>query len=96
MGGVTGQAWLAAERLGERARDAHRFLEWDGWEEGLLDGVIASLSPPISESASLSSERTLATPDEVQPAANIDSATGKKLVGGTFKMKNGFIGLSLT
>ncbi|KIY47694.1 hypothetical protein FISHEDRAFT_44759 [Fistulina hepatica ATCC 64428] len=32
--------WLHYEALGARLRLAHRFVEWDGWEEGLIDTII--------------------------------------------------------
>ncbi|KAF8315429.1 hypothetical protein DL93DRAFT_2042821, partial [Clavulina sp. PMI_390] len=37
---LPGKLWLAAERAGDTARDLHRFVEWDGWEEGLLETVV--------------------------------------------------------
>lgn len=38
--GPLGELWLRAEKERETWRDAHVYLEWDGWEEGLLDTVI--------------------------------------------------------
>ncbi|KAJ7190686.1 hypothetical protein GGX14DRAFT_603637 [Mycena pura] len=38
--------WLHHERAGMRLRMAHRAVEWDGWEEGLVDSI---LGPPESE-----------------------------------------------
>lgn len=32
--------WLTYERTGMRLRMAHRFVEWDGWEEGLADSTL--------------------------------------------------------
>ncbi|KAG6830223.1 hypothetical protein H0H92_001663 [Tricholoma furcatifolium] len=32
--------WLFYESAGERLRLAHRFVEWDGWEEGLADSIL--------------------------------------------------------
>lgn len=32
--------WLRAEKERAPWREAHRFLEWDGWEEHLLETVI--------------------------------------------------------
>ncbi|KAF7324118.1 hypothetical protein MKEN_00634200 [Mycena kentingensis (nom. inval.)] len=38
--------WLYHERAGTRLRMAHRVVEWDGWEEGLVDSI---LGPPEAE-----------------------------------------------
>ncbi|TDL14409.1 hypothetical protein BD410DRAFT_734132 [Rickenella mellea] len=35
--------WLVAEERGAMLRAAHRFVEWDGWEEGLVHEVLAPL-----------------------------------------------------
>ncbi|KAJ6529127.1 hypothetical protein DFH09DRAFT_1285340 [Mycena vulgaris] len=32
--------WLHHERTGMRLRMAHRVVEWDGWEEGLVDSIL--------------------------------------------------------
>lgn len=32
--------WLFYESAGQRLRMAHRFVEWDGWEEGLMDCIL--------------------------------------------------------
>jgi hypothetical protein len=32
--------WLHYESAGQRLRMAHRFVEWDGWEEGLIDTIL--------------------------------------------------------
>ncbi|KAF8067931.1 hypothetical protein FPV67DRAFT_1165551 [Lyophyllum atratum] len=32
--------WLYYESAGQRLRMAHRFVEWDGWEEGLIDSIL--------------------------------------------------------
>jgi hypothetical protein len=32
--------WLANEAGGARLRAAHRCVEWDGWEEGLVEGIL--------------------------------------------------------
>jgi hypothetical protein len=32
--------WLHYESMGVRLRMAHRFVEWDGWEEGLIDSIL--------------------------------------------------------
>ncbi|RDB27484.1 hypothetical protein Hypma_003863 [Hypsizygus marmoreus] len=32
--------WLYYESAGQKLRLAHRFVEWDGWEEGLVDHII--------------------------------------------------------
>lgn len=34
--------WLYYESAGMRLRMAHRFAEWDGWEEGLIDTMLGS------------------------------------------------------
>ena len=33
-------AWLHHEATGARLRMAHRCIEWDGWEEGLVDSML--------------------------------------------------------
>jgi hypothetical protein len=38
--------WLHWESTGTHLRMAHRFVEWDGWEEGLIDEI---LGPPEAE-----------------------------------------------
>lgn len=37
---VLASEWLFYESTGQRLRMAHRFVEWDGWEEGLVDTII--------------------------------------------------------
>ncbi|KAJ6476934.1 hypothetical protein C8R45DRAFT_833687 [Mycena sanguinolenta] len=32
--------WLHHERMGMRLRMAHRVIEWDGWEEGLVESIL--------------------------------------------------------
>ena len=32
--------WLFYEESGARLRMAHRCIEWDGWEEGLVEGIL--------------------------------------------------------
>ncbi|THU96220.1 hypothetical protein K435DRAFT_630911, partial [Dendrothele bispora CBS 962.96] len=32
--------WLYYESVGMKLRMAHRFVEWDGWEEGLADSIL--------------------------------------------------------
>lgn len=32
--------WLHYEEAGTRLRMAHRFIEWDGWEEGLVESIL--------------------------------------------------------
>lgn len=32
--------WLFYESVGQRLRMAHRFVEWDGWEEGLINSIL--------------------------------------------------------
>ncbi|KAG6873331.1 hypothetical protein C0995_000190 [Termitomyces sp. Mi166 len=34
--------WLFYESAGQRMRMAHRVVEWDGWEEGLVDSILGS------------------------------------------------------
>lgn len=34
--------WLYYESSGARLRHAHRCVEWDGWEEGLVDSILGS------------------------------------------------------
>ncbi|KAF8908515.1 hypothetical protein CPB84DRAFT_1766803 [Gymnopilus junonius] len=34
------EEWLYYEMHGTRLRLAHRFVEWDGWEEGLIDSIL--------------------------------------------------------
>jgi hypothetical protein len=84
IGGIMGQLWLAAESAGVRARDAHRFLEWDGWEEGLLYNVIGPPDPNED-----------ADPSDLYGMSSAIGSSMKKGVGGTFRMRNGFVGLSL-
>jgi len=35
-----GKEWLYYEQQGIRLRLGHRFAEWDGWEEGLIDSIL--------------------------------------------------------
>ena len=116
--GPLGELWLRAESECEEWREAHRFLEWDGWEEGLLDSVIgARLSPPSSPSSQegkdeegVSSFRGVGGSSEFgNPDVGLalvgvghGSAAGggggkreKEGVGGTIRLKNGFVGLLL-
>ena len=83
--GSPGRVWLTAERAGTQARDLHRFLEWDGWEEGLLDSVLGQ-------------ERLGELEAATKPHAAVQTSNGNRdgRGNGTFKMRNGFIGLSLT
>ncbi|KAG8216577.1 hypothetical protein J3R82DRAFT_6761 [Butyriboletus roseoflavus] len=37
---ATAREWLHYEAVGARLRLAHRCVEWDGWEEGLLDSIL--------------------------------------------------------
>jgi hypothetical protein len=48
--------WLANETSGARLRAAHRCVEWDGWEEGLVEGILGPVEdegcweqPPLFE-----------------------------------------------
>ena len=34
--------WADYEQHGSRLRLAHRFVEWDGWEEGLMDSILGT------------------------------------------------------
>ena len=43
---ATAKEWLHYEAVGARLRIAHRCVEWDGWEEGLVD---SSLGPEEHE-----------------------------------------------
>lgn len=36
------QEWLDHEARGARLRAAHRFVEWDGWEEGLVETILGA------------------------------------------------------
>ncbi|KAJ7152675.1 hypothetical protein C8R43DRAFT_1087855 [Mycena crocata] len=38
--GMLAREWLHHERTGMRLRMAHRVVEWDGWEEGLVDSIL--------------------------------------------------------
>ncbi|KAF5383255.1 hypothetical protein D9615_004905 [Tricholomella constricta] len=38
--GALAREWLFYESAGQRLRMAHRFVEWDGWEEGLIDNIL--------------------------------------------------------
>lgn len=89
---TTAKMWLTAERLGVHARSLHRFLEWDGWEEGLLDNVLAEYGRAAEVDAMLLSPTLSATTSPPQSPESKRDGRGN----GTFKMKNGFIGLSLT
>ena len=37
------QLWLRGEREREEWRRAHKVVEWDGWEEGLVGNVLGDL-----------------------------------------------------
>ncbi|KAI8986764.1 hypothetical protein BD414DRAFT_415982 [Trametes punicea] len=37
---VIAREWLHHETAGARLRMAHRCIEWDGWEEGLVDSIL--------------------------------------------------------
>ncbi|KAG9311592.1 hypothetical protein JVU11DRAFT_7801 [Chiua virens] len=37
---ATAKEWLHYEAVGTRLRLAHRCVEWDGWEEGLIDSIL--------------------------------------------------------
>ncbi|KAJ7487904.1 hypothetical protein FB451DRAFT_1337315 [Mycena latifolia] len=37
---VLAREWLHHERTGMRLRMAHRVVEWDGWEEGLVESIL--------------------------------------------------------
>lgn len=38
--GALAAEWLHHETTGARLRMAHRCIEWDGWEEGLVEGIL--------------------------------------------------------
>lgn len=38
--GQIAEDWLHHEDVGARLRMAHRCVEWDGWEEGLVDSIL--------------------------------------------------------
>ena len=38
--GALAADWLAHETAGARLRMAHRCVEWDGWEEGLVESIL--------------------------------------------------------
>lgn len=58
--------WLYYEHAGTRLRMAHRYIEWDGWEEGLADSILGSEDmedewfkepeDPVPDSAALAPE----------------------------------------
>lgn len=37
---ATAKEWLHYEAVGDRLRLAHRCVEWDGWEEGLVESIL--------------------------------------------------------
>lgn len=37
---ATAKEWLHYEAIGTRLRLAHRCVEWDGWEEGLVESIL--------------------------------------------------------
>ena len=87
--GSPSKVWLTAERVGTQARDLHRFLEWDGWEEGLLDSVLGK--EKLEELEAATKPRAVGSTIGAGSSGNRDGRGN-----GTFKMRNGFIGLSLT
>ncbi|KAG7448379.1 uncharacterized protein BT62DRAFT_702658 [Guyanagaster necrorhizus] len=62
--------WLYYEAAGTRLRMAHRFTEWDGWEEGLVDSI---LGPEESEEDWLNDPAV--TPE---PESNSAGAAGRR------------------
>ncbi|KAF7289806.1 hypothetical protein MIND_01354900 [Mycena indigotica] len=67
--------WLHHERTGMRLRMAHRVVEWDGWEEGLVDSI---LGPPEAE------EEWYHDPDTVEqdagsPDSDLDESLSESL-----------------
>ncbi|KAI0305262.1 hypothetical protein B0F90DRAFT_1702927 [Multifurca ochricompacta] len=56
--------WLHYEAVGAHLRHAHRFAEWDGWEEGLVESI---LGPEDQEEDWIRDART----------ANLTTAQGK-------------------
>lgn len=91
-----GKLWLTAEHYGHGARELHRFLEWDGWEEGLLDGVLGK-DRLDADAAAAERERVEREAASRKAAVSASASSNRDGRGnGTFKMRNGFIGLSLT
>ncbi|KAK0203924.1 hypothetical protein DFS33DRAFT_844521 [Desarmillaria ectypa] len=52
--------WLHYEAAGTRLRMAHRFVEWDGWEEGLVNSI---LGPEESEEDWLNDSTVIPAPE---------------------------------
>ncbi|KAJ7051359.1 hypothetical protein C8F01DRAFT_1175148 [Mycena amicta] len=64
--------WLHHERAGMRLRMAHRVVEWDGWEEGLVDSI---LGPPDTEEEWYhDSDATEADGHDDSPDVEVDEA----------------------
>ena len=38
-----GEQWARAEQEGTAMRAAHRMIEWDGWEDGLVNGILGEI-----------------------------------------------------
>ncbi|KAF9029134.1 hypothetical protein BDZ89DRAFT_1065660 [Hymenopellis radicata] len=64
--GTLAREWLYYEAAGTRLRMAHRFVEWDGWEEGLADSI---LGPADSEDDWLSDPAVVEAPDSTEGVA---------------------------
>jgi len=85
--GAVGELWLRADREREAWRNAHRFLEWDGWEEGLLTSV-------IGDKGALASDADYA--EELGGSRTPHASYARLAVGrASFKTYNGFVGLKL-
>ncbi|KAH9896958.1 hypothetical protein C8Q73DRAFT_642052 [Cubamyces lactineus] len=63
--------WLHHEATGARLRMAHRCIEWDGWEEGLVDSI---LGPEDQE------DDWFKTWDEAEPPSHGDPVDGDDLL----------------
>lgn len=83
--GATAQAWLHYEAAGARLRLAHRCVEWDGWEEGLVEGILGPAAqeeewfkdaPACGERCGADGERCGADDDGAGPCGGADVAPG--------------------
>lgn len=63
--------WLLLERAGAPLRYAHKCAEWDGWEEGLIGGILGEVD--IEEE---SAEAPLDSPSVAPSNGNTSSKTG--------------------
>lgn len=76
---MIGEQWAKAEKEGEQLRAAHRVIEWDGWEEGLVAEILGDEDEDYFSGAARAgattsnANRTGTTPVHVQrvvPAAS--------------------------